>query len=79
MAALIGQLDLVISIDAAPADLAGAMGRPVWTLLTSGANWRWMRGRADSPWYPTMRLFRQEIGGDWTAPVAKAAEAIEKL
>lgn len=61
-------LDLVISVDSFPAHLAGALGVPVWTLLHTGADWRWMDGpRADSPWYPTMRLFRQspEQPGDW--------------
>src|SRR5581483_10989006 len=58
-AALIGQLDLVISVDTMVAHLAGALGRPVWLLLSFAPDWRWMTGREDSPWYPTMRLFRQ--------------------
>ncbi|XGV98016.1 MAG: FkbM family methyltransferase [Leptolyngbya sp. BL-A-14] len=64
-AAAIAQLDLVISVDTAVAHLAGALGKPVWTLLASVADWRWLRDRDDTPWYPTMRLFRQEQHGDW--------------
>lgn len=64
-------LDLVISIDSMPAHLAGALATPVWTLLPAAADWRWMEGRDDSPWYPTMRLFRQERSGDWTAAIAR--------
>jgi tetratricopeptide (TPR) repeat protein len=64
-AALFEVLDLVITIDSAPAHLAGAMGRPVWTLLPFNPDWRWLLGREDSVWYPTMRLFRQKKPGDW--------------
>jgi hypothetical protein len=64
-------LDLVISIDSWPAHLAGALAVPVWTLLRHDADWRWMEGRADSPWYPTMRLFRQPVEGDWEAVIAE--------
>lgn len=71
-AAIIGNLDLVISIDSAIAHLAGAMGKPVWILLANGSDWRWLRDRSDTPWYPQARLFRQTRpgrlgGGDWTA------------
>jgi hypothetical protein len=58
-------LDLVISIDSMPAHLAGALALPTWTLLQKDADWRWMNDRDDSPWYPTMRLFRQRRSGDW--------------
>jgi ADP-heptose:LPS heptosyltransferase len=75
-AAAIQNLDLVISVDTAVAHLAGAMGRPVWTLLKLAPDWRWLLGREDSPWYPTMRLFRQERPGDWRAPVARLGEAL---
>jgi hypothetical protein len=69
-------LDLLVSIDSMPAHLAGALGLPVWLLLHSDADWRWMRGRSDSPWYPTMRLFRQERAGSWQAPVARLAGSL---
>ncbi|HEY3328122.1 MAG TPA: tetratricopeptide repeat protein [Novimethylophilus sp.] len=64
-AALIGQLDLIISVDTAVAHLAGALGRPVWTLLRHAPDWRWMLEREDTPWYPSMRLFRQREPGNW--------------
>jgi hypothetical protein len=64
-AAVMRALDLVISVDSFPAHLAGALGVPVWTLLPQPANWRWLLDRQDSPWYPTMRLFRQERAGKW--------------
>jgi tetratricopeptide (TPR) repeat protein/ADP-heptose:LPS heptosyltransferase len=65
-AALITSLDLVITSDSAVAHLAGALGAPVWLALSACADWRWMLDRNDSPWYPTMRLFRQKTLGDWT-------------
>ncbi len=64
-AAAIAQLDLVITVDTAVAHVAGALGRPVWLLLHHSPDWRWMLDRADTPWYPTMRLFRQAQLGDW--------------
>jgi len=66
-------LDLLITVDSMPAHLAGALGVPVWTLLQAQADWRWLEGRTDSPWYPTMRLFRQEQAGDWAGVVARVA------
>lgn len=60
-------LDLVITVDSMVAHLAGALGRPVWLLLQHEADWRWLRDRTDSPWYPTMRIFRQPRAGDWRA------------
>jgi tetratricopeptide (TPR) repeat protein len=64
-AALIEQLDLVITVDTSTAHLAAALGKPVWILLHTGACWRWLRDRADSPWYPTARLYRQRHAGEW--------------
>jgi tetratricopeptide (TPR) repeat protein len=70
-AACIVNLDLVITIDTAVAHLAGALGRPMWTMLPVSPDWRWMRDREDSPWYPTMRLFRQTARNDWSDVVAR--------
>lgn len=64
-ASIIKQLDLVISIDTSVAHLAGALGKPIWTLLSFIPDWRWMLNRKDSPWYPSIRLFRQPKLGDW--------------
>jgi len=66
-AALIAHMDLVITVDTSVAHLAGAMGKPVWNLLSFHNDWRWMRDRTDSPWYPTMRLYRQPALGDWSS------------
>ena len=75
-ARLVRALDLVITIDSMPAHLAGALGVPVWTLLPHDADWRWMDGRDDSPWYPTMRLFRQSAPGAWEPLAARVAAAL---
>lgn len=75
-AAVVGQLDLVISVDTAVAHLAGAMGAPVWTLLPFAPDWRWLLDRRDSPWYPTMRLFRQPTWGDWPSVFVGVIEAL---
>jgi hypothetical protein len=77
-ARLVRALDLVISADTMPAHLAGALGVPVWTLLPVEADWRWMDGRDDSPWYPTMRLFRQGRGEDWGRVIRRVAAALSR-
>lgn len=75
-AGLIANLDLVIGVDTAVVHLAGALGQPVWTLLPFMPDWRWLRERYDSPWYPTMRLFRQSTRGAWTDVVNRVVEAL---
>ena len=69
-AALIEAMDLVISIDTSIVHLAGALARPTWTLLPCASDWRWGATMSDSPWYPTLRLFRQPADGDWTSVAA---------
>jgi tetratricopeptide (TPR) repeat protein len=68
-AALMANMDLVISVDTAPVHLAGALGKPTWLLIPYSPDWRWLLDREDSPWYPTMRLFRQPAPGDWQSVV----------
>ena len=75
-AALMTALDLIISVDSAPVHLAGALGRPVWLLNRADADWRWLQERDDSPWYPTLRQFRQARPGDWDGVVAQVAAAL---
>jgi predicted O-linked N-acetylglucosamine transferase (SPINDLY family) len=76
-AALVSNLDLVISVDTSVAHLTGGMGRPVWTLIPFNPGFQWLRDRADSPWYPTMRLFRQTTPGDWLDVVRRVAQHLE--
>ena len=78
-AALIGNLDLVVSVDSAVAHLAGGLGVPVWTLIYEPADWRWLTGRTDSPWYPTMRLFRQKMAGAWGEVLERLVNDMKKL
>jgi hypothetical protein len=78
-ARVIRGLDLLITVDSMPAHLAGALGVPVWTLLHAEADWRWMQHRTDSPWYPTMRLFRQPQAGDWQSVVNHVQTALAPL
>ncbi len=76
-AALISNMDLVISVCTSVAHLAGAMGKPVWLLLAFNADWRWLVDRSDSPWYPSVRLFRQTRIGDWDSVVSTVADEVE--
>lgn len=78
-AAVMANCDLVVTADSAPAHLAGALGRPTWTLLRNVPDWRWHLNRTDTPWYPTMRLFRQPARGDWTSVIAEVAQELAKL
>src|SRR5208282_5160618 len=77
-AAMMG-LDLIVTCDTSIAHLAGALGRPVWVALKKDAEWRWLRDRDDSPWYPTMRLFRQKQRGVWSNVFADMAERLASL
>lgn len=78
-AALVSELDLLITVDTAPAHLAGALGKPVWTLLPFNGDWRWGMTGDTTPWYPTMRLFRQPKIGDWASVVQSVAGELSKL
>jgi tetratricopeptide (TPR) repeat protein len=77
-AAIVSLLDLVISVDTSVVHLAGALGRPVWVLLPFLPDWRWLLDRADSPWYPTARLFRQRTIGDWPDVVARVTAELDR-
>ena len=78
-AAALERLDLCISADTAVAHLAGALGRPLWALLPFMPDWRWLLGRADSPWYPTARLFRQAGPGDWAGVIDQVTTALRRM
>ena len=69
-------MDLVISVANTTVHTAGALGVPAWTLVPAGADWRWMRGGATSPWYAAARLFRQPRPGDWDTPLAEVAREL---
>ena len=78
-AAELRALDLLITVDTLSAHLAGALGVRTWTLLPAEADWRWMQDREDSPWYPTMRLFRQPRTGDWVSVMRRVSAELESL
>ncbi len=73
-AALVDELDLIITVDTAIAHLAGGLGKPVWLLNRFASEWRWMMGRDDSPWYPGMKIFRQQFPGDWEGVIRRIAQ-----
>jgi hypothetical protein len=75
-AGVIAALDLVIAVDTAVAHLAGALDKPLWLMLPAIGDWRWLTGRADSPWYPSARLFRQPQIGDWQSVMADIAREL---
>jgi tetratricopeptide (TPR) repeat protein len=75
-AALLSQLDLIVTVDTSVAHLAGALGKPTWVLLPFAPDWRWLTGRTDSPWYVTMRLFRQPVPGDWASVIRDVKTAL---
>jgi Flp pilus assembly protein TadD len=78
-AAAIESLDLIITVDTAVAHLAGALRKPVWLLLPFAPDWRWMLGRSDSPWYPSMRIFRQPAPGDWRSVIDVVSRELHEL
>jgi len=78
-AALMKNLDLVISVDSAIAHLAGALAVPVWVATPLAPDWRWLLDRNDTPWYPTMKLFRQKTPNDWQHVIAQIASALRTL
>ena len=75
----LNSIDLLVTVDTMMAHLAGAMGRPVWMLLPFACDWRWMLDRTDSPWYPTMRIFRQPCPGDWASVTLSVEQELKKL
>lgn len=77
-AAILALADLLISVDSAPVHLAGGLGRPAWVMLPFAPDWRWLRQRTDTPWYPSLRLFRQPAPGDWNAVVKDIAQALAR-
>ena len=78
-AAAIAELDLVVSVDTSVAHLAGALGKPVWLLLPTASDWRWLRERSDTPWYPSMEIFRQTARDDWSAVIAQVGEGLARF
>jgi hypothetical protein len=78
-AVAIGKLDLVIAVDTSVAHLAGALGANTWLMLPFAPDWRWLLGRADSLWYPTMKLFRQPALGDWTTVISHISRELGAL
>jgi ADP-heptose:LPS heptosyltransferase len=75
--ALLGSLDQVITVDTSVGHLSAALGRPTWIMLARSPDWRWLMDREDTPWYPTVRLFRQHTAGDWPDVMRRVAEALK--
>jgi hypothetical protein len=78
-AAVMRQLDVIISVDTAALHLAGALARPAWGLLPYAPDWRWLLQREDTPWYPTLRLFRQVALGDWAGVINRLREELSRV
>jgi len=78
-AAVMSLMDLIITSDTSVAHLAGALGRPVWLMLQFIPDWRWLLGRNDSPWYPSMRLFRQQIPGNWAEVIQRISMSLASI
>ena len=78
-AALMENLDLVVTVDTSMGHLAGALGKPAWILIPKAADWRWMLDREDSPWYPSVRLFRQQKPGAWDEPMGRLRAALREV
>ena len=78
LAVILDQLDLVLTVDTAVAHMAGALGKPVWVMLRSVPDWRWRLEGETTPWYPTMRLFRQARAGDWAEVMKRVARELSK-
>jgi hypothetical protein len=79
LAIIVDQLDLIVAVDTSVAHMAGALGKPVWTLLSDAADWRWGLTGESTPWYPTMRFFRQSEPGDWPGVIQRVAEALRDM
>ena len=77
-AAVVENLDLIITVDTSMGHLAGALGKPAWILIPKAADWRWMLEREDSPWYPSVRLFRQPKPGTWDEPLDRLRAALRR-
>lgn len=77
-AAIFSAMDLIVTVDTSAAHLAGALGLPVWTMIPESNDWRWLTEREDSPWYPTMRLFRQATDGDWASVMKRVVEELRR-
>src|SRR5947209_18038122 len=78
-AAAVANLDLVVAVDTSVVHLVGALGRPCWVMLPFSPDWRWLLGRDDSPWYPSLRLFRQPAPGEWEAVVERVCGELGAL